>query len=164
MKFTKQLIISIGILLIKQIAAMDNPVSDTDVSLAANACYARLEVCRDALEAYQTALASPAVDGLTQMQKAKQYLKNQIVNKKQEIAQVKVAVNFYFLADPQVSNEDKYDCLNNWRNKLEAEERLRIKLMSLKLAYGYIKLELLKQNSLQTVQEMRPYYPPFMGS
>jgi hypothetical protein len=164
MNIIKQLIISIALFFVNLIPCMDKPSSGTQASLTPlemmYACETQLEVNSDAMQAYRAALASPAVDGLTQMQKAKQYLKTQIVQKKQEIAQVKVAVNFDVLSNHQMPRGDKYDYLLDCQNKLEAELPLRTELMSLKLAYCFTKQELIRQTSDRIDDEIKPYFPP----
>lgn len=167
MNLIQQLTLSLAFILVNLISCMDKPLGDKQDSHSPSEIMhtrvTQLDLYNDAMEAYRAALASPAVDGLTEMQKAKQYLKAQIVNKKQEIAQVKVAVNFDFLANQQIPDGDKYDCLCDWQNKVEAESPLRIELMGLKLAYDFTKLELIKHAYEQISNEIKPYFPPFIA-
>lgn len=153
MKFTKCLIISIGLLAINKNSCMDNPaVNQQAVSPVKEGALLLCEqICKEVCESYQGALESPDIPGFSKIQKAKNYLKTKIEEQKQKIAQAKVAVNFDFLADPQVSTDAKYNYSNILEDMIETRKHLLIELIDLELAYKLTKVELLDE-SLQRIK------------
>lgn len=163
MKFTKCLIIFIGLLAINKNSCMDNPaVNQQAVSpLKEGALLLCEQICKEVCESYQGALESPDIPGFSKMQKAKNYLKTKIEEQKQKIAQAKVAVNFDFLADPQVSTDVKFNYSKTLEDMIETRKCLLIELIDLELAYKLTKVELLDE-SLQRIKRERglPALPP----